>query len=84
MRNLGFTLVREEGSHAHYECQATGDLPRSIVTVDMGYREFDDSLIKSMIRQSNRTREAFYGATKRTASKAAVKFVKLGASPDVE
>ncbi len=84
LRSLGFALAREEGSHAHYECPAKGDLPRSIVTVDTGYREFDDSLIKSMIRQSMRTREAFYGATKRTAAKASVKFTRLATSPDTD
>jgi hypothetical protein len=54
-----------------------GFTARSIVTVDMAYSEFDDDLIKSMIRQSNRSREMFYGATKRTARKASVQFLKL-------
>jgi predicted RNA binding protein YcfA (HicA-like mRNA interferase family) len=84
LTSLGFTKVREESSHAHYECRAAGKYPRSIVTVDTGYSEFDDTLIKSMIRQSNRPREIFYGATKRTARKAAVQFVKLAASVDFE
>lgn len=84
LTGLGFVKVREEGSHAHYECLANRTYPRSVVTVDMGHREFDDSLIKNMIRQSNRTREMFYGATKRTALKAAVRFVKPAKSSEPE
>jgi len=38
---------------------------RSVVTVDMGIREFGERLIKSMIRQSNHTKEEFYGALDR-------------------
>jgi hypothetical protein len=52
--------------------------------VDTGYPEFDDSLIKSMIRQSNRTREMFYGATKRTAAKASVRHIRIATSTDTE
>lgn len=73
---LGFEKVREDGSHAHFECPATNEYPRSVVTVDTGYSEFDESLIKGMIRQSNRSRELFYGATKRTAAKASVPFAR--------
>jgi predicted RNA binding protein YcfA (HicA-like mRNA interferase family) len=67
LTSLGFVKVRQDGSHAHYEHAPAGEYPRSIVTVDMAYSEFSDDLIKSMIRQSNRSREVFYGATKRTA-----------------
>ena len=77
---LGFTKVREEGSHAHFEAPASESYPRSIVTVDTGYREFDETRIKTMIRQSNRPREMFYGATKGTARKAFVQRPKL--TPD--
>jgi predicted RNA binding protein YcfA (HicA-like mRNA interferase family) len=80
LTGLGFTKVRQDGSHAHYEHAVAGVYPRSIVTVDMAYAEFDDGLIKSMIRQSNRSREMFYGATKRTARKASVPFLKLTSS----
>jgi len=73
---LGFVRSRQDGSHAHYEHAAAGEYPRSVVTVDMAYPEFDDSLIKSMVLQSNRSREIFYGATKRTARKASVQFLK--------
>lgn len=84
LTSLGFFKARSEGSHAQYEHPATDKYPRSIVTVDTAYSEFDDSLIKSMIRQSNRSREMFYGATKRTARKAAVKFERIDVEPAPE
>lgn len=74
--NLKFRLKRTEGSHAQWECEADGTHPRSVISIDEGEREFDDYLIKSMIRQSNRTREEFYGATKRTAKRAGVPYLK--------
>lgn len=82
LKSLGFTLAREESSHAQYESPASGKFPRSIVTVDTGYREFDDKRIKNMIEQSKRSRDLFYGATKGTARKAAVQFVKLAPSTE--
>jgi predicted RNA binding protein YcfA (HicA-like mRNA interferase family) len=84
LSNLGFTKAREEGSHAHFEALASGHYPRSLVTVDTGYREFDESRIKTMIRQSNRTRELFYGATKGTARKASVQFAKPAPSTELD
>jgi predicted RNA binding protein YcfA (HicA-like mRNA interferase family) len=70
---LGFVLKNNEGDHRQYERAADGIHPRSIVTVDMGAGEFEDFLMQSMIRQSNFTRDEFYGATKRTARKAGVR-----------
>jgi len=70
---LGFKFRRKDGSHAQYERLATGKYPRSIVTIDEHYSEFDDDLIKNMIRQSNHSRDEFYGATKSTARKGGVK-----------
>jgi predicted RNA binding protein YcfA (HicA-like mRNA interferase family) len=67
--SLGFKLNRQKGSHAHYERAADQTLPRSIVTVDMAISSFGEDLMKSMIRQSNHTREAFYGATEKTKKK---------------
>lgn len=81
---LQFLKKRTDGSHAQYECLKTDDHPRSVVTVDLACKEFDDDLVKSMIRQSNRTREEFYGATKRSAKKASVPFLKLSPSTDRE
>ena len=46
------------------------------VIVDTNYKEFDETRIKTMIRQSNRSREMFYGATKGTARKASVRHNK--------
>jgi predicted RNA binding protein YcfA (HicA-like mRNA interferase family) len=71
---LGFKKDRQGGSHAQYESVATDEYPRSIVTVDTAYPEFDEKRMKNMIRQSNRSREIFYGATKRSAKKAGVPF----------
>lgn len=76
LRSLGFTKVRQEGSHTHFECPAGSGLPRCVVTVDVAYSECDESLIKSMIRQSGRSREQFYGATKGSARKASVRLFK--------
>jgi predicted RNA binding protein YcfA (HicA-like mRNA interferase family) len=69
-------LKRQDGSHAQWEHVADETHPRSIVTVDMHHKEFDDQMMRNMIRQSNRTREEFYGATKYSARKASVPFVK--------
>ena len=44
--SLGFKHARTHGAHAHYERQTIGKFPRSIVTVDEHYPEFDDDLIK--------------------------------------
>ena len=69
---LGFTKARTESSHQQWECAAGNGYNRSIVTVDTNYKEFDETRIRTMIRQSNRSREVFYGATKGTARKASV------------
>lgn len=82
---LGFKKVRTESSHEHYECPAGNGYPRSVVTLDTNYRDFDESRIKTMIRQSNRPRDAFYGATKGTARKASVPHLRINApAPDPE
>ena len=62
LRSLGFSLKRQDSSHAQYERPADSIRRRSVVTVDMGIREFGERLIRSMIRQSNHTKEEFYGA----------------------
>jgi predicted RNA binding protein YcfA (HicA-like mRNA interferase family) len=72
LRALGFEFKCKEGSHEQYERLPVRGHPRRIATVDAHYAEFDDDLMKSMIRQSGHTREEFYGATKRTARKAGV------------
>lgn len=70
---LGFTWKRTHGSHSHYERAAMGKFPRSVVTVDDHYPECAENLIKNMIRQSNHSRDEFYGATKGTAQKCGVR-----------
>ena len=77
LRKSGFTFKHQEGSHAQFERLATKEDPqRRLVTVDRGYPEFDDKLLKSMIQQSGMSRAAFYGATKRTALKAGVPILR--------
>jgi predicted RNA binding protein YcfA (HicA-like mRNA interferase family) len=80
LKKLGFAKKHQVGSHVQYERAADGKCPRSVVTVDLGVREFGDFLIKNMIEQSNRSREEFYGATKRTATRAAVPFQRFAIS----
>lgn len=79
LKALGFGHARTEGSHAHYERGSDKKRSRSIVTVDMAVTAFDDSLLKSMIRQSNFKRDEFYGATKWSARKAGVKLFTVTA-----
>jgi predicted RNA binding protein YcfA (HicA-like mRNA interferase family) len=74
LRARGFEKKRQDGSHAQWERAAVGRRLRSVVTVDVSRSEFREELMKSMIRQSNLTREEFYSATKRTARKAGVPF----------
>ncbi len=69
LRALGFTLLRQVGSHAQWERPSSAGRLRALVTVDMSVRDFWPELIKSMIRQAGSTREEFYGATKATARK---------------
>jgi predicted RNA binding protein YcfA (HicA-like mRNA interferase family) len=66
--SLGFTLVRQESSHAQYERAATESQKRSLVTVD-DYEDFEERMIKKLISQSGFSREKFYGATVKTAKK---------------
>jgi len=84
VKTLGFSLKGQEGSHAQYEKGAEGGRPRSVVTVDLGKREFDDFLMKSMIRQSNHSVAEFYGATKRSAKKASVKLSNLSSLQTIQ
>jgi predicted RNA binding protein YcfA (HicA-like mRNA interferase family) len=74
LRARGFEKKRQEGSYAQWERAADGRRLRSIVTVDVSRAECREDLMKSMIRQSNLTRDQFYSATKRTARKANVGF----------
>ena len=66
--SLGFTLIRQESSHAQYELAASGTRKRAVVTVD-DYDDFEEKMIKNLISQSGFTRDQFYGATPKTAKK---------------
>jgi predicted RNA binding protein YcfA (HicA-like mRNA interferase family) len=84
LQNLGFVWARKEGSHAQYKRFADEKKKAAVVTLDEGYREINDpTLIQSMIRQSGFSREEFYGATKRTARKASVRYM-IGSTPEAE
>jgi predicted RNA binding protein YcfA (HicA-like mRNA interferase family) len=72
LRALGFTLKRQEGSHRQYERAADGVRPRSVVTVDVGKKQFSKDLMKSMIRQSNFTAEEFCSGVAKHPTPAAV------------
>jgi predicted RNA binding protein YcfA (HicA-like mRNA interferase family) len=76
LESLRFTLKHKVGSHSQWEHEKDANHPRSVVTLDEAEREFDAYLIKSMIEQSNRSRDEFYGATKKTAKRASVPHLK--------
>jgi predicted RNA binding protein YcfA (HicA-like mRNA interferase family) len=71
---LGFTKRGQTGSHAQYFRPAKGKRKTALVSVDVHYKEFDVKLMHSMVRQSQFSRQEFYGATKHTARKASVAF----------
>jgi predicted RNA binding protein YcfA (HicA-like mRNA interferase family) len=72
---LGFSKKGQVGSHAQYYRPADQNRKAALVTVDTHYKEFDDDLMHSMVRQSLFDRKAFYGATKETARRASVPFL---------
>jgi len=61
---LGFSFARQRGAHRYYKHQ-TGHL----VNVPMNWDLIDDIGMKSIIKNSGRTREEFYSATKTSAKK---------------
>jgi predicted RNA binding protein YcfA (HicA-like mRNA interferase family) len=63
---LGFLHKDTRGSHEQWE-GTTGGIPRK-VTLKVGI-DYDDLDIRSHIKQAGVTREAYYGATDRTAKK---------------
>ena len=85
LKKSAFTFKRQVGDHAHFERLATArDPQRRVVTVDRGYSNFDDKILKSMIDQSGMTRSEFYGATKRTALKAGVPILRATAEVEAD
>jgi predicted RNA binding protein YcfA (HicA-like mRNA interferase family) len=68
LTSLGFRWKRTDGSHETWERAADGTRKRATVTVDKGKTEFDDFLMKSMIRQSLFSRDEFCtGIAKKSA-----------------
>ena len=65
LRALGFSFDRQDGSHEQWVCEN----PHRVVSVDEHYKQFDDKLMKLMIRQSGIDRVTFYRATKTTGRK---------------
>ena len=75
LKNLGFALKRQEGSHEQWFRPADGKRIAALVTLDRAYREIGDiKLLRNMIRQSTFSRDQFYGASKGTARKAGVPY----------
>jgi predicted RNA binding protein YcfA (HicA-like mRNA interferase family) len=72
---LGFTKRGQVGSHAQYFRPSDASRKAAVVTVDTHYKEFDDGLMHSMVRQSGFRRKEFYGATKHTARRACVPYL---------
>jgi len=70
-RALGFSPDRHN-RHPVWEKPADEHGPRRIVPLD-DYPEFEQKMIKNLIRQAGVTREKFYGATEKTARKAGIK-----------
>jgi predicted RNA binding protein YcfA (HicA-like mRNA interferase family) len=69
LESLNFTTKRTKGSHRHYEGMAADGKTRAVVTVDLSIPDFNEYLLKSMIRQCGHDRKAFYNATPGTARK---------------
>ena len=61
---LGFLFARQKGAHKYYKDQ-TGHL----VNVPMNWDLIDDTGMKSIIKNSGKTRKEFYEATKTSAKK---------------
>lgn len=69
LKTLGFIFARQKGAHRFYKDQSG-----HLVNVPMNWDLIDDTGIKSIIRQSGRSREEFYGATKDSARKLGIEF----------
>jgi predicted RNA binding protein YcfA (HicA-like mRNA interferase family) len=71
---LGFVKRGQTGSHAQYVRPAGANRKTALVSVDVHYKEFDDSLMHLIVRESGFGRKEFYGSTKHTAKRACVPF----------
>jgi len=61
---LGFSFARQRGAHKFYK-----DKDGNLVNVPMNWDLIDDTGIKSIIKQSGKSREEFYSATESSAQK---------------
>jgi predicted RNA binding protein YcfA (HicA-like mRNA interferase family) len=73
LKARGFSHRGTVGSHAQYFRPADSERKAAVVTVDLHYKEFDDDLMHSIVRQSGFSVKLLYGSTKHTARKACVK-----------
>jgi predicted RNA binding protein YcfA (HicA-like mRNA interferase family) len=67
LKALGFSLDRS-GKHPIWVRPADNQRTRKVIPLD-DYPEFEQKLIKRIIRQTGFDRKAFYGATETTARK---------------
>ena len=82
LKAWGFKYDRSKGDHDQYEGYIKGK--RRLVSVDMGQKDFDDFLVKSMVEQSGLTRVQFYCSTKSTAKKINRKLIQPNITPPAE
>lgn len=76
MNSLGFIHHNNDTVGSHEKWRGVINGKKQIVTVDKKYKDFDGTIIKSMINQSGVTREEFYCATRQTAKKINMKPTK--------
>lgn len=60
LKMLGFSQVRQSGSHEHYQMVARGRM--RTVTVDCPKAPFSHALVKSMASQAGLVKSEFYAA----------------------
>lgn len=63
LKALGFEFHRQNGSHEHWKAIVGGEM--RLVTVDCPKQPFLDDLLKSMVRQSGYSINAWYEQLKR-------------------
>ncbi|WP_081700000.1 type II toxin-antitoxin system HicA family toxin [Rhodanobacter sp. OR87] len=61
LKMLGFSKVRQDGSHEHYQMVARGHM--RTVTVDCPKAPFSHDLVHSMARQAGLKQSEFYAAS---------------------
>jgi predicted RNA binding protein YcfA (HicA-like mRNA interferase family) len=80
VRALGFKYKRTDGSHETWERLPDQIIPeRKVVQIDVGKKQFDKFLMKSMIRQSGFTAQEFCSGS---ISLSRLQTIKAAASPE--